>query len=395
MELTKHRGHSTMLFAEFSKTTFYALYYAIPLFLASKFLSGFIDEKWFGLVYGISGILSVFMAFEASKYLNVLSNYRTSILAMAGALLATLGLAFVPGDAPLLAISFFIVQQISLNLLWLCLNISLEEISKQNETGSVRGLFLTLTNLGILLAPMIAGVLYNLYGFQGVYIAAAFFLLPLFWIHIKYTKLIQEPKYIDVSLTSTLKTLAKKPDVTRIVIAQLVLASFFGVMVLYSGLYITENTTITMDRFLAVIMPIALTPFVIFPYGLGKIADLIWGEKEILSIGLLIMGVMCIIIPFISSNSIVVWAFVLFMSRVGASFVESMASIYFYKKVDKSEAGLITLFNNIGSVSMIFVPVIASILMGVYGLPMSMLFTIIGIVILASLSIISKIHDTL
>lgn len=394
MESKKHHTHRTMLFAEFSKTTFYALYYAIPLFLASTFLSSFVDERWFGLVYGISGVLSVFMAFEASKYLNILSNYRTSIGAMIGAFIATLGLAHVPNDAPLLAVTFFIIQQISLNLLWLCLNISLEEISKQNETGSVRGLFLTLTNLGILLAPMIAGILYNLYGFRGVYLTAAFFLLPLFWIHINYTRSIREPKYTDVSLTSTLRTLSKKADVFRIIIAQLVLASFYGVMILYSGLYITENTTITMDRFLAVIMPIALTPFVIFPYGLGKIADLIWGEKEILTIGLLIIGVICITIPFISSNSIVVWAFVLFMSRVGASFVESMASIYFYKKVHHSEAGLITLFNNVGSVSMIFVPVIASILMGVYGLPMGALFTIIGIVALASLSIISKIHDT-
>lgn len=393
MKLFKQYSHKTMLTSEFTKTLMYAMFYALPLYLGSSYLEQFLDDKWLGLVYGIAGTLGIITAFEASKYLNVLSNYRTTFLS--GLLCITASIALSVLQDPVLAISAFIIHLIAINILWLNLNISLEEISKNTETGVVRGMFLTLTNLGVLLAPIIAGILYAEGGFKLVYFVSSFCIIPILYLTRKYTRTIKEPVYVDLSLTNSLRSIFRKPDVLHITFVQFILSAFYAVMIMYSGIYITSTTTISMAQFLGIIMPIALVPFVIFPYGLGKIADLIWGEKEILMIGMLILSIMCFVIPVVHTNNIVIWSLIMFLSRVGASFVESMTNVYFYKKIESNDVGIITLFNNVSSFALVITPILTAILLGVFSYPMWIVFVIMGAVCLMTLTIIAEIHDTL
>jgi hypothetical protein len=84
------------------------------------------------------------------------------------------------------------------------------------------------------------------------------------------------------------------------------------------------------------------------------------------------------------------------MTRVGASFVESMASVYFYKKIHKDEAGIITLFTTgTRSMALITVPVASIILLSVLNLPRYSIFIFVGALLIVSLRYVMRLHDTL
>jgi MFS family permease len=143
-------------------------------------------------------------------------------------------------------------------------------------------------------------------------------------------------------------------------------------------------------------MPIALLPFIIFPYELGVLADTKLGEKELIQTGLIVGGIATLLIPFVQTANILVWAVLLFCTRVGASFVESMGSIYFFKKVENDEAGMITLFSNgARCVALVTMSVLGTILIGVLGFPSYTIFIIAGCILLFGLRYASRLHDTL
>mgnify|MGYP001596304060 CR=1 FL=1 len=91
------------------------------------------------------------------------------------------------------------------------------------------------------------------------------------------------------------------------------------------------------------IFTIMLLPFVLIEYLLGWLADRKFGEKEILSLGLIITAIFTIPIVFLTTKSIALWALVLFGTRVGASAIESMKETYLFKKVTAGDIGVISL----------------------------------------------------
>jgi hypothetical protein len=297
---------------------------------------------------------------------------------------------------PIVALVFFIFQQILVNVIFVALNISLQEVSNKSESGSVRGVYFTILNLGILSAAFLSGTIYKSYSFVGVYITSALLLLPVIYIVYRYVHTISEPKYENISFLKTIKKIYGHKDIRNITLLQFLLECFFAVMVVYTTIYLSETIGIPTATVLQVILPFALLPFIIFPYELGILADTRIGEKELLILGFTITGAVMLLVPFIQSTSVLVWGVVLFMSRVGASIIEAMASTYFYKKINGSEAGIITLFvNSTRSLSLIFVPLVATFIFSVLNLPQYTIFIFIGVALLWGARIATRLHDTL
>ena len=137
-------------------------------------------------------------------------------------------------------------------------------------------------------------------------------------------------------------------------------------MVIYTPIYLHVELGISMSKILGIIMPIALLPFVIFPYLIGSLADKKYGEKEMMFIGFLILGIATASLTFIESNVVLVWAFALFLTRIGATFVETMAEIYFFKQIDASGTHIISFFRNMSSFSYLISPVVASAFLSLF-----------------------------
>lgn len=113
-------------------------------------------------------------------------------------------------------------------------------------------------------------------------------------------------------------------------------------MIVYTPLYLHEVVGFTWAE-LGIVFAIMLLPFVIFEWPMGLIADKLYGEKEIMSIGFFLAGLSLLVMPFLP-GALILWATVLFVSRVGASFVEISTESHFFKHVDSRDSGLISIF---------------------------------------------------
>jgi MFS family permease len=135
-----------------------------------------------------------------------------------------------------------------------------------------------------------------------------------------------------------------------------------------------------------------LLPFILFEIPLGRLADKWCGEKEIMTLGLFIMGTSLLIIPFIQIPNILYWTILLFCSRVGASMVEVTAESYFFKHVSKSDTGLISIFRLTQPTAYIVGPIIGAFCIAF--LPFEAMFFILALVILKAMSSSSLLQDT-
>ena len=105
-----------------------------------------------------------------------------------------------------------------------------------------------------------------------------------------------------------------------------------------------------------------LIPFVIFELPLGKIADKLYGEQELLIIGFFIMALFTGSLAFITTKNILLWATLLFVTRTGASFVEIMTESYFFKQVSIRDADEISVFRDTRPLAFIIAPILATMI---------------------------------
>lgn len=147
-----------------------------------------------------------------------------------------------------------------------------------------------------------------------------------------------------------------------------------------------------MGMILSVIIPISLIPFIVFEVILGKIADARLGEQELLITGFMIMAIATGALSFITSTSVVVWAAILFVTRVGASAVEVMTESYFYKQIKPSDVHIISFMRTIRAGAYVIGPVIGSLML-MY-VDTRYLFLALGVILLTALPPAILLKDT-
>jgi len=125
---------------------------------------------------------------------------------------------------------------------------------------------------------------------------------------------------------------------------------------------------------------------------MGYLADKRFGEKEILTTGFIIIGISTSIIPLITSHSFIVWAAVLFVTRIGAAMVEVMNDTYFFKNVSDKNLNIINLYRTAGPISYIVSPIIATFI--IYLVPFASIFYVLGLLMIFGLKYSLTLQDT-
>jgi MFS family permease len=118
-------------------------------------------------------------------------------------------------------------------------------------------------------------------------------------------------------------------------------------------------------------------------YPIGFLADKKFGEKEMIIMGLLLMGVSSASIFFIHSVSIVVWSLVLLFTRIGAATVETLRDSYFYKKIDGRDVDLISFFRTTRAVAYMVATGVSAMLLIIA--PMKYIFLLVAGLVLIGL----------
>jgi MFS family permease len=337
-----------------------------------------------GTLYTIASLVTILMLVSAPKILRRHGNFRTTNTILIVHTLLLLGLSLF--DSGWFIVPFFLLETAIVSTLYFNLDIFLERYSDDKKTGIVRGLFMVISSAAWLFPPMIAGqIIDNFGGFQEVYLLGAVLMIPTIFILMHWFSDFPDLTYDDAPLFMTHKESRAHPDIHNILMTNFFLHFFYAWMIIYTPLYFHNTLGMTYADF-GLILTIALSAFVLFPYFAGWLADKLIGEKELLVVGFLLMALSSIFIPLLTnvSVSIALWATILFVGRTGAAIVETMAETYFFKKVDGHNAGLIGYFRRSRPMAFIVAPIIASALLESNIVTMADLFYILsGIMILA------------
>jgi MFS family permease len=380
-----------LLLATFIMTLLYALHYGIPLYATSSFLATYFSSTTVSALYVAGSILTLLVSLRVTRYIRRYHTYHFTV----GLVLAEIAvtLLFALSKNPLLIGLFFVLHFCIQAMIYIILNIFIETFTKHAETGAVRGIFLTLLNLGILIAPLIGGTFLSREGFEALYIVASLALIPFLYFLHGYMKHVRDPAYHTIDMLEAAKRAWRNKNLRGALVAMFLLESFYAVMVIYSPIYIT-SLGIPLAVYLSVIMPIALIPLILLPYELGRLADKRYGEKEILIIGLLVMVLSLLAIIVTESSNVLVWVGILLFSRIGAACTETMIFTYFFKKVDAEDVSLTALFGNIRSLATISIAALGVLVSPILVSYPGLMFLLLALMILYGITYIIPIKDT-
>ncbi len=368
---------------------FHTIQVSLPTYINSSFLSQFVPETAVGLIFTISSVLSILCFFVYEKLITRIGNRKITALLSIALFIAFSVLAVAPsGTAVILA--FIAVMVIGI-FLGLSFDVFLESISNNEQTGKIRGWFLTAANTGWVVGPFLAAMILTNGDYWKLYALAAALGIPMAGLMYYGFRHFADPAYPVFSLHKVTDTLRGNKNLQIIFGTVFLLQFFFSWMVIYTPIYLHEHIGFGWDV-LGVVFAITLLPFVLLEAPLGKLADKKYGEKEMLIIGFVIMSIFTALMYFYTGNNLSIWLGLLVMTRIGAAIIEIMSETYFFKVTDVKDVDVLGIYRMTRPVAYIASPIIASFFL--LFLPMKALFLILGIIVLFGVKLLAPLVDT-
>lgn len=349
------------------------------IYIASSYFADIIGSSNVGFFYLVSYLGSLVLFFWLQPIIRIIGRARTLYLFLLlslglVALLTNISLSYFSGIILLL----FIVTS---SVLWVIFDILLESFSEDRHTGSIRGLNLTLLNFGVLLAPFLATVTLEDFGYHGVFLGMLILYILLFLFCLIAFRQVQGKHLPKIAFWRGLFLVKSKSPLWRAYTLSFALYFFYAVMIIYMPLYLTDLGFSFSE--IGSLFTIMLIPFILVQYPLGKIADKKYGEKEILIIALLIATVSMLCIASTNQTSFLWWACVLFISRIGIAGLEVMKDTYFYRHIGPEDVDVISFFRTSLPAANILVAGLATGMLAF--LPISSIFYLTALVLALAL----------
>ncbi|MEK7504724.1 MAG: MFS transporter [Patescibacteria group bacterium] len=275
------------------------------------------------------------------------------------------------------------------------LDLTLEHLTTNRETGRIRGFFLTITNAAWLAAPLLVGTLLGTTeDYAKIYWLVALALIPALYFSATSRKVVTKNlpgQFFPILLKVFRHRNNHYRQIYLVMLADFLLNLFYALMVIYLPLHL-HNTLGFAWPTIGLIFTIMLLPFVIVTYPLGWLADKKWGEKEIMALGFTLAGVATLFIPQITSTNLLVWAGILFATRVGAASIEIMKETYLFKKIEAKDIEVLSLSRNLLPLAYLLAPLIGSIVL--FYSSTTTIFTALGLITLLGIIPTLALKDT-
>lgn len=359
------------------------------IYLISTYFSEVGGSEKVGLFYFIVFGLAFLAFYYLSLWLRKLGHARLFLMILI--LLITCS-AFLSLREPSWTGSVvLLVFLVANNMMWTVMDVILESYSTDQVSGRVRGMYLAVLNTGFLFAPFLSTLTLGKSGFGGVFTVLT---IGYGLVFIGALLGLRDGRKVTVTplrLIHTWRRFRKQPNLLYIYAVSLSLELFYAIMVVYMPIYLTVELGFSWEQ-LGIIFTIMLLPFVFLQYPIGVLADRRFGEKEMILIGLVVMGGSTLAAVVLNSSSIFIWGVLLFCTRIGSAALEVLRDAYFYKQITASDADIIVFFRTARSVGNMLGAVIA--LGCLYFLPLSSLFWLVGGVTLFTLYPAWRLVDT-
>jgi predicted MFS family arabinose efflux permease len=370
-----------------------SFHWALVIYVNSSFLAQFFTDHTISLLYTVSAALTVFGFLFITPVLRRIGTVRLAIGLSLIECMTMLSLPFVEFK-PLIAF-LFIVHQSVVPVILFSLDIFMEALigDCEKETGGRRGLFLTIMSLTIALSALLSGYLVGDREphFELVYVTSALLLIPFLFIIVRSFRGFKDNPYAHAPLREGLMKAWRHRDIRFVFSAHFILQLFFSWMVIYTPIYLSTVMGFDWEQ-IGQILFVGLMAYVFLEYAIGVIADTWLGEKEMMAVGFLIMAVATSWFTFLTPTEIGLWMVAMFMTRVGASLVETTTESYFFKHTHGDDTALISFFRITRPLSIVIGSILGSLTL--VFLPMHLLFIVLGLLMIPGLFFTMSLRDT-
>jgi len=365
----------------------FSLHIALSAYINSTFLSNIISEKYVGLLYTVASLITLILLSRSANILKYFGNRRLTLTFLAFNMLALVGL--ITSKNPYVIGASFVTFTATNTLVLFCIDIFIEHFCDPSKIGKTRGLYLTVTNIAWMLSPLAAALLITKEGgYKAIYILAFLMVIAMTVGLLFYVKTFKDKTYKRNPFLETFKYLKTNKHMFAIVAINFLLQFFYAWMVVYTPIYFYDHLGFGWGQ-IGIMFTVMLAPFVILGLPVGVLIDKYHiSRRKLLRIGFIIMIASTITISFITSTNIVLWAVILFMTRIGASIIETTGEVYFFSHVTDADAYLLGIYRDMNPVAYIIGPIVATMVFFV--LPFKYLFLVLGIIMTLGFYFIPK-----
>lgn len=345
-------------------------------FINSSFIQTIVGESHVALLFAIGAVLNIAIFVKASDILSKYGNFKFTLYLSLVEMAVLIGLAMF--SDPIILIILFILHQALAPVLLYTLDIFLEKISSIANVGSIRGTYLTIMNIPPAIAPAIVGLILVRPEYWKIYFISSIFLVPFIIIVIMNFKDFKDPVYTTLPFKNSFKAFFSDVNLTNIFKDNLILHLFYAIMVVYMPIHLSVNVGFSWTE-IGTMFSIMLLPFILFQIPLGSIEDREHDERQILITGFLIMSISTILMSFTLEHNFILWTSLLFISRVGASFVEVSTEGYFFRHISNKDASYVSIYRMTRAIPYLIIPLISYVVIIYLGL--QYIFLVMGILV--------------
>lgn len=342
---------------------------SLVIYIISSYFKAFSGKDDVTIYFIAAYLIVLLLLFKLHKIIKIGGGRNIFLATLLLLLFTSLLLSILPIGWP--AIVILIANIVLLGLSFAQKDSLLEACSTDKMSGRIRGLHLTLMNVGYILAPFLSMGIVSAFGFKGVFLLQ--FAVVFIMLLISFFKL--DVKLKDIEICSGkifFKKLAQKKDILNIYYISFILDLFYFFAVVFVPIHL-RNLGMEWSQ-IGLIFTFMLLPFVLIEYPLGMIADKKMGEKELLIIAIVILAISSGSLYFINSTSLFAWGAILFTTRIGAASLEMLRDSYFYKKIDGADVNLINFFRTTNPAGYIIGSIIAAAILFFFPLKVIFIF---------------------
>lgn len=352
---------------------------AVLIYVMSSYFETATGTKNVGVFYAVSYIIFLIVLLNLHKLVRLWGKSNVFYFSLLANIAVITALIFTE---PSLAGVFLLMTYIILgHIEWVAIDMIVECFSVDNMSGRIRGLHLAIFNAGFLFGPFISTYILDKMDFHGIFIFALIFNCFVFIFGLLGFRNVNHKFEQKLKITDVLKKVLGKKDIIHIYYVSFALEFFYALMIIYTPIYL-RDLGYSWES-IGWIFTAMLVPFVIVQYPMGILADKKTGEKEFLIASLILMALSTACISFIGTGTVLQWAVILFVTRIGAALLEVLRDSYFFKKIDAADVDVIDFFRTALPAAYIVATILSSFIF--IFLPVKSVFILIGIVVLSAL----------
>lgn len=360
----------------------FSIHIALSAYVNSTFLLNIISEKYVGILYTISSAITLILLTKSVNLLKYFGNRRFILVSLLVNMISLVGM-ITSKNAYVIGASFVALMATN-TLVYLSIDIFIEHFGNPESIGKTRGTYLMIVNLAWMLCPLATSFLITKEGgYVSIYILSFIATIVMAIGLVFSVRKFEDKSYTKTPFIQTYKYLKENHHMLAITMINFILQFFFALMVVYTPIYLYEHIGFGWGQ-IGIIFTVMLAPFVIFGLPIGILIDKYHVRKRtLLYIGILIMSISTLSISYVTTLNVAIWAFILFMTRTGATIVEATGEIYFFTHTKEEDAYLLSVYRDMNPVAYIVAPLVGTLIF--IFLPFKFLFTILAIIVLAGL----------